>query len=468
MNARMKITTPLSVLALGLLLLLLANFAQPTKAKAAEAHAEKDPKVVELLVGRQTFIETDRKIKRAALGDEKIGQVLAVNTREVRLLGISAGRTNLSIWVTDRSKPNGERRMSWPVHVLPDVRGMVKIFARDKMLKDIKVEADGDRVVLYGTAPSDSTKALAAEIAKHYAGENIINLIKLNGKRMVSVEVKFAAVSTGTLKALGVDFKRLGGNFVGASTPPSSVTGISYSGGSLNVSSSLPFAEAFNIILGSGAGNFLSVISALDGTDFARVLAEPTLQVRSGEQAKFLAGGEIPVPVPQGGDSGGVSIEYKSFGVKLDVAPTVGENGLITLRVAPEVSELDFGNALTLQGFNVPAFRRRSTSTTVELADGQSFVLAGLLMETSANVEDKIPGLGDIPILGAFFKRSRAMREKQELVIVATPHLVSPMGMPAPAQLPGEQMREYDQDLTDMLLNTHGLDDELAKHGLLP
>ncbi len=467
MNARMKIDIPIYIILVGLVLLMSTNILQAADTSTVSAQ-EGSGQTIKLLVGRQTFVETDRKIKRAALGDESVGQVLAVNSREVRLLGLTPGRTNLSIWVIDRTQKTGERRMSWPVHVLPDLRGLSKIYGREKNLNRIKVEADGERVVLFGNVPSDASKELALNVAKHYAGDKAIDLIRVDGKRMVSVEVKFAAVSTGTLKALGVDFKSLGTDFVAATTAPNAITNLSFTNNSLFLNAGIPIAEAFNVLVGSPSSSFLSVISALDGTDFARILAEPTLQVRSGEKASFLAGGEIPVPVPQGGNSGGVSIEYKPFGVKLDIAPTVTEEGLITLKVSPEVSELDFANALTLQGFNVPAFRRRSTSTTVELADGQSFILAGLLLENQSNVEEKIPGLGDIPVLGAFFKRSRQLKERQELVIVATPRLVSPKSMPAPGQLPGDKMRDYDQSVADMLLNTHGLDDELADHGMMP
>lgn len=471
MNARMKIDTPIFVILVGLILLMLTNFTHAADVKRVSAQ-EGSSQTVKLLVGRQTFVETDRKIKRAALGDAAVGQVLAVNSREVRLLGLAPGRTNLSIWVVDRTQTTGERRMSWPVHVLPDLRGLSKIFAREKSLSRVKVEADGGRVVLFGRTPSDASKEQALTIAKHYAGDSVIDLIRVDGKRMVSVEIKFAAVSSGTLKALGVDFKSLGRDFIGATTAPNSITNLSFSGGptgaSLGLNAGIPIAEAFNILLGSPGSNFLSVISALNGTDFASILAEPTLQVRSGEKANFLAGGEIPIPVPQGGNSGGVSIEYKPFGVKLDIEPTVTDEGMIMLKVAPEVSELDFANALTLQGFNVPAFRVRSTSTMVELADGQSFILAGLQMENQSNVEEKIPGLGEIPILGAFFKRSRQQKEKQELVIVATPRLVSAQSMPMPGELPGAKMRGYDQSVADMLLNTHGLDDELADHGMMP
>jgi pilus assembly protein CpaC len=172
--------------------------------------------------------------------------------------------------------------------------------------------------------------------------------------------------------------------------------------------------------------------------------------------------------VPQSGQSNGaIGIQYRKFGVQLHVHATVLADNRIVIRVNPEVSELDYQDALTLQGFNIPAIRARSTDTTIELGDGQSFVLAGLMYSTDSNVEEKVPGLGDLPIIGDFFKRSQNSAEKQELIIVATPHLVSPMAPGTMPKLPGEGVA-YTPSSADVMLNTRQLDKFATQYGLAP
>jgi pilus assembly protein CpaC len=227
----------------------------------------------------------------------------------------------------------------------------------------------------------------------------------------------------------------------------------------------LPLSQAFNLLLASPGNNFMAAISALNSANLAQILAEPTLLVRSGENASFLAGGEIPIPVPQSGLNTGITIQYRKFGVQLHVHATVLSDNRIVLRVNPEVSELDYQNALTLQGFNIPAITVRSTDTTIELGDGQSFVLAGLMYSTSANIEDKVPGIGSLPIIGTLFKRSQLSNQQQELVIIATPRLVSPMASSEARNLPGTGAT-YAPSLGETLANTGNLDAFIVEHGL--
>ncbi|KAB7738615.1 hypothetical protein F2P47_16530 [Parvibaculum sedimenti] len=165
--------------------------------------------------------------------------------------------------------------------------------------------------------------------------------------------------------------------------------------------------------------------------------------------------------------TGAITIEYKKFGVQLNVQATVLDHDRIVMKVNPEVSELDFANAITIQGSTIPALLTRSTNTTVELGDGQSFVLAGLMYSSSANVEDKVPGIGDLPIVGNFFKTSKNQQQRQELIVIATPRLVSPMAAGTTPNLPGEGMPKYDPSTGKMLLNTGQLEDHIVKYGLM-
>lgn len=198
------------------------------------------------------------------------------------------------------------------------------------------------------------------------------------------------------------------------------------------------------------------MINALEGSGFAYTLARPSLVALSGQSASFLAGGEVPIPVPSAG-SDNVSIEYKEFGIRLTLTPTVIGKSRIALKVAPEVSELDFTNAVNIAGTLVPALTVRRTDTSIALADGESFVISGLISTRNASQVNKFPGLGDIPILGAFFRNHSIDREERELLMIVTPHLVQPLAADAQLPtLPGEQLRNYDPNFYRMYFLEHG------------
>ena len=186
------------------------------------------------------------------------------------------------------------------------------------------------------------------------------------------------------------------------------------------------------------------MINALEGSGFAYTLARPSLVALSGQSATFLAGGEVPIPVPSSG-SDNVSIEYKEFGIRLTLTPTVIGRDRILLKVAPEVSELDYTNAVTIAGTAVPGLNIRRTDTSISLGDGESFVISGLISSRNSSQVNKFPGLGDIPVLGAFFRDSNISREDKELLMIVTPHLVQPLAANAQMpNLPGENLRNYD------------------------
>jgi pilus assembly protein CpaC len=189
--------------------------------------------------------------------------------------------------------------------------------------------------------------------------------------------------------------------------------------------------------------SFEYFLSALKTNNLARVLAEPNVIVMSGQEANFLAGGEIPVPVPQSGSGGGttITIEYKQFGVKLNVVPVALGSGRMRLKVAPEVSDLDFSNAVTLSGTQIPAITKRTVNTTIELGDGQTFAIAGLLNDRVQANRSSTPYLGELPILGALFRSVRYERKETELLVLVTPRLVAPLNPDQVPALPGEHWR---------------------------
>ena len=265
------------------------------------------------------------------------------------------------------------------------------------------------------------------------------------GEQVVAVDVQFAAVSSSTLKALGFNFSKLSGDIQGAVVSPSSFKSASFAPGGSSLDASVPIQNAFNLFLSAPNRGINAVLSALSSNGLSELLAQPTLLVRSGEQASFLAGGEIPVPVPQAsGNGNAISIQYKEFGVRLSVTPFVLSPDQIVLKIAPEVSELDYNSGVQLQGYVVPGLRRRSAETTVELGSGQSFVIAGLSYSSQSTTREKTPLLGDIPVIGAFFRRQQTQKERQELVIVATPRLVGPVQAKDVPALPGSLLDTKD------------------------
>lgn len=257
----------------------------------------------------------------------------------------------------------------------------------------------------------------------------------------VQVDVQVVEFSKTILQQAGLNLVGTGPNShgfnFGVFSPTTLTSATLGPGGTINASSVSPFAQAFNLLLNFGKAGVGVNLSLLEGNGLARVLAAPTLVALSGQSASFLAGGEIPVPVPQG--LGTVSIIYKPFGIGLSLTPTVLSDERIVLKVAPEASDLDYTNAVTLNGVSVPAITTRRADTTVELGDGESFAIGGLVSRTTTSNVDKVPMLGDLPVLGAFFKRQNFRRKETELVIIVTPRLVKPLarGTPLEGMLPG-------------------------------
>jgi pilus assembly protein CpaC len=271
----------------------------------------------------------------------------------------------------------------------------------------------------------------------------------------VRSDIRVVEVSRRALKESGISLAKSTSSTTLSITPPGILSGVSGLGsGNLSLQSGsgfLPLAQAFNLVAGNADKGLLGVIGLLEGNGFAYTLAEPSLTVMSGETASFLAGGEIPIPVSHG-TTGTVSIQYRDFGVRLTLTPTVLDPQRIVVKVAPEVSELDFSSAVSTAGVTVPGLRVRRTSTTVQLADGESFVISGLISVENSSIVDKVPYLGDIPILGAFFKSTRLERGDKELIMVVTPHLVRALDRNAPPPaLPGEGYRQYNPGVAELM-----------------
>ncbi len=310
--------------------------------------------------------------------------------------------------------------------------------------RNIRIIHTQDHVTLTGTVSSTSSLSQVVTLAEAYYPKKVVNLMEVAGVHQVMLEVRVAEMSRTLLKRLGVNWNYISDS--GANFGLSLLNNLTrlpeggFPGSPLTVSDRVNAIFRFT----GQKATWTLFIDALKEEGLLKVLAEPTLITLSGKTASFLAGGEFPVPVPQPSGVGStITIEYKPFGVGLNFSPLVLSNQKISMQVFPEVSELDFGNAVQISGFVVPALTTRRVSTTVELADGQSFAIAGLLRDQVRETVTKFPLLGDIPILGALFRSSQFQKSETELIVIVTPHLVKPLDM-AKQTLPTDQYIEPD------------------------
>jgi len=408
------------------LALTLGLAATPATAATELVEAGETQLVVE--AGKGVLLRLDAPAEDIFIANPEIANVQVRSPRLIYVFGVAAGETTL--YALD-----GEERAIYGASVaVRQNLGPLNTFLRD-MMPDASVEARmaGGLLLLSGAAQDTATAEAAERYAMRYLGldeaENVINQIAISQPNQVNLRVKFAEVSRSTLKELGVNFQSL---FETGKSTIGLFTGRDFLTETLN-----PFNGAEGTLLGSASGadsllfsraggnvQLSAVLDALENQGLASILAEPNLTAVSGETATFLAGGEFPVPIP---DLNGIAIEFREFGIRLAFTPIVRSDDKISLRVAPEVSELTNAGAIQVQGIGVPSLSTRRVETTVELGSGQSFALAGLLQSDIRQDVNKFPGLGDIPILGALFRSDSFRHEETELVVIATPYIVRPV-----------------------------------------
>ena len=404
------------------------------------------PQTLHLTVGKSIIIQSSGSVKRVSLVSPEIADAMVLTPYQIYLTGKAPGLTHVTFWDVDNKvigildleiSPDISRLKEMLHKILPDEKG-------------IRVNATHDHITLSGTVSSAATLSQVLALVGPFApfdekkGLKIINLLEVAGVHQVMLEVRVSEISRSLLKRLGFNFAYVtaGDNFgVSLLNQLSGLPSAGFPSGGLEVSSAINAIARF---VSSGT-TWTVLIDALKEEGLLKVLAEPTLITLSGKTATFLAGGEFPIPVPQSVAAGGttITIEYKPFGVGLNFTPTVLNNKKISMVVAPEVSDLDFSNALTASGFVVPSITVRRVSTVIELADGQSFAIAGMLKDDVREIVSKFPLLGDIPILGALFRSSTFRKNETELIVIVTPHLVKPLDM-AKQTLPTDQYIEPD------------------------
>lgn len=368
----------------------------------------------------------------AVVGSPEIADVLPMSDRILYVQGKKIGTTNVSVFGKDK------RIIAiLDVEVAIDARAVAEKIRANIGSKGITVSSSQEQLILGGRARSAVDAEQAAAIAKAVAPEiQLINLIQVAPAQQVLLKVRFIEASRNAERDLGVNWfaangKGTQGASIGAgsvvSPPAGTLLPTFLSSGTLAGSASAPFAVGLANIASKGM-NIDAMISALETKGLARRLAEPDLVALSGDTASFIAGGEVPVPVvqPSSGATPTITVDYKPFGVQLTFMPTVLANGIINLRLTPSVSELDYTNAIQNQGFTIPALTKREARTTIELRDGQSFAIAGLLQTDGLRNISQVPWLGSVPVLGTLFRSSGYQNNETDLVVIVTPRLVEP------------------------------------------
>lgn len=394
---------------------------------------------IDVPLNRAVVVESDVPFTELSIANPGIADISSLSDRTIYVLGKAPGRTTLTLLGV-----NGELIANVEVRVSPDVAEFKERLEQILPGQGIEVRTANDGIVLSGTVDSIADLDRALELANRYAPERVSNLMTVGGTQQVMLQVRFAEMNRSVSKALGTSLiaqgVTLGGDLGVSAGTGGLLTPAAQSGFGGEDGVPLSSGSQGAVLLGFNAGGLEVgiLLEALERRGMVRTLAEPNLTALSGQEANFLAGGEYPVPVSQG--DGEVTVEFKSFGVELNFVPRVVDGDLINLELSAAVSSLDPSAGVSGGGFDVSGFRRRETSTTVEMRDGESFAIAGLLQDDFRDVSSQVPFLGDIPVLGALFRSADYARNQSELVIIVTPHLVTPTRGEALA-LPTDRVR---------------------------
>jgi pilus assembly protein CpaC len=391
---------------------------------------QRDIQKLELTAGKSIVLDLPVVIKRASLANPEVADTVVLSPTQIYITGKTTGVTNLTLW-----NESGKMMGMYDLVIAPDLTRLKENLHKTlPEEKGMLVTSNHDHITLSGTASNAGNLTRALSMAEAYAPKKVVNAMQVGGVQQVMLEVRVAEMNRELIKRLGINFSVIGPDAFGVSllgglTSLTAFTHPAAAGGAATVVTGVTQAITGVFGFDTGSLSWTGFIDALKEQNLVKILAKPTLVALNGQEAAFLAGGEFPIPVPQA--FGLVTIQFKKFGVGLVFTPTIINSKHISLNVAPEVSELDFSNAVRTQGFTVPAITTRRATTTIELADGQSFAIGGLMLDNVRETVKKVPFLGEIPILGALFRSSSFQKNESELLIIVTPHLVKPLDMTA-------------------------------------
>lgn len=392
--------------------------------------------VIDVAANGSAVLDLDYRLERVSISNPEIAKTVVVGARELLVNGKKTGTTTMVLW-----GKNGQRTI-YSINVTADVGNMERQL--DRMFPDagINIEATGNTVVLSGRTDDPRIAEKARQLAASFGeGVKIIDNIVVPEPGQVLLRVRFAEINRSAMEELGTRFVRRGSDLegqigVGAAAPSGEHPG----GGP-----GFTFSDAVNFFLFQESSGLAGFISALKSQGVFKSLAEPNLLAIPGQEASFLAGGEFPFPVVQGGGGGGnqsITVEFREFGIRLSFKPEITNSGSIRLQVAPEVSTLDFSRGLQVAGHQIPAINSRRAETVIELDSGQTFAIAGLIDSQLQKTVNKVPILGEIPLLGELFRSKDMQQNRSELLVLVTPQLVRPTA--EPPKLPGGESKDWD------------------------
>jgi pilus assembly protein CpaC len=405
-----------------------------------------DPPVmrnIALIEGAGQLLQFDRDVDRIAIAEPKIADAIVVSTHDVMVNAKGPGQTTLVIWETGNPPVQYNVKVSKDTTETDQLRASVAGELK-AALPDAAVSFDGnaESIVLTGRVPSEEQFKRAESIALLHA-KKVVNMLQVGDPREILVEVKFADVDRTALAEFGFNLLSHNPTMIGELStqqfPGPLFSQLQFNGG--QASSNLNLANLLNLFIFRSDINLGATVQALQQRNLAQILAEPNLLVVEGKDASFLAGGEFPFPTitttpTSGGIAPVISVQFKKFGVQLNVTPVVTASGAISLKIKPEVSALDYSNAVTVDGVLIPAISSRVAETEIVLKDGESFAIAGLIDNRVTQLISKLRGIGDIPIIGQLFRSRSTQKTTDELLVVVTPHFVKPIPAGTAVPLP--------------------------------
>jgi pilus assembly protein CpaC len=388
-----------------------------------------------VLVGRSIFIKSVSRLKRVYVSNPVAVDSFTATPTQIVITAKTPGVSSLILW------DEAGQSATYLVFSDLDVASLQNEIREALPDDNIKVEAEQDRVSLSGTVLSDASAEVAVKLAALYT-KSVVNavVVRLPHTRQVKLQVQIIEIDRSKVEQFGINLFSYGKNQSNTTTGqfPSTQT---YTPATGSAPATLTSSNPLNLLFYNFGLNIGLTLQDLQARNLAQILAEPTITTLSGQKASFLAGGEFPFPVVQGSSGGltSITIQFRPYGVKLDFTPIVNDDGTVQLKVAPEVSALDYTNAVTISGYTIPAISTRRAETQVELRDGQSFAISGLLDHRTTDIFNKMPGIGDVPILGQFFRSKNVNHSTVELMVIVTPTIVDPLHdatSPAPPKLP--------------------------------
>ena len=404
----------------------------PYSSNALSVGAASGSQSLHVLMGRSTFITSLSRLRRVYVSNPDAVDSFTATPRQIVVTGKAPGVSSVILW------DEGGQSASYLVFCDLDVANLQRQIQQALPNQDITVEGQQDRISLSGTVLSDAAASAAAKIAGLYT-KNVVNslIVREAHPRQIKLKVQIIEIDRSRLEQFGINLFTQGKTLTNSTTGqfPSTQT---YTPSSGSTPSTLTTSNPLNLLFYTFGHNFGFTLQDLQDKQIAQILAEPTIATISGQKASFLAGGEFPFPVVQGSSGGltSITIQFRPYGVKLEFTPVVNDDTTVYLKVAPEVSALDYTNAVTISGYTIPAISTRRAETQVELRDGQSFAISGLLDHRTTDIFSKMPGIGDVPILGQLFRSKNVNHSTVELLVVVTPMLIDPLSDVAPPLLP--------------------------------